>query len=178
MLETKKEYLMVPADEFYRDLFMFYKNNILGQICEGYSINQRVTATNFFTDFGIPGDYQKIIILINKGILKKEISEFVTGFKFDACVEEVDYLNNKKYTEKYYENTFNRRIKFSSSPNNVVCKEQVISFYRDLECADYLKQYIECMFNFFVNVQYQLGFPGKYDEEERHYTLLKRKLKI
>ncbi len=182
MENANTNYIMVSADDISRDLYIFYRDLIFGGWFESYSISDRISASDTFSKFNIPEDYQKIIISINKKLFRSKAKEFITDFKFDTSHMfrngEEKYLTVEKNVEKYDEKVLFNRIKLITPLNNIIDQEQVVSFYRTLDSNGYLKQYIEAVYNFFINISYQLGSPKKFDSDEKHYTLLKKKIDI
>ena len=62
MENANTNYIMVSADDISRDLYIFYRDLIFGGWFESYSISDRISASDIFSKFNIPEDYQKIII--------------------------------------------------------------------------------------------------------------------
>ena len=176
-MKKAEKYLLVPSTDLLKKDYYLVEENFGGWWTTAY-LNDYIEAEKVFDYFGLPEEYQKIIIKVNNYLFRKSAREFVTGFKFDELEEEkriracISYENLKGYSISGNQLLFDRiKLNTEAKYYNII---QVLKFLKQVDDAGYLEKYIQSLDNIFMNKLFSESMV--YAPNENEFRVIRRKI--
>lgn len=180
MKDEKAKYLIIDSTEIHKQLYKVKREYALNDFYNTYTPDRIINAEEVFSKYGIPEEFQKIIVKVSTPFFTKhEAQEYTMGFPFDITASKIERENNKKYINAsnrpifYDSQVFSRTIKFKTQ-FKYSNYEEVMDFLGRIDDSGYLKEYLQAikdLFNIRVDLDYIIEV---WNEEKNPQKTLKR----
>lgn len=185
MKEEKTKYLLVPADSVMQSLYIKRKESGFNDNWVDAYWKEDIISSEVFNRFDVPEEYQKLIVKVNSNLFGKQISDFITGIRFDIWKIYKD--NNYKRIDAYISREDSDLHHMMSKPfiYNRISFDTILDYHSYTDVLDflkrinddrYLKAYLDSITNIMLNKYYDRN-NNVFNTKEETYELVKRRIK-
>jgi len=184
MKDEKAKYLIIDSTEIRKQLYNVKREFAFNDWDNVYTSDRIIDAKEIFDKYGIPEEFQKIIVKINiPFFIKYEAEEYTMGFRFDITAGRIEKENNDKYISVsnypvlYDNQVFRNKIKFKTQLKYFKFNE-VIDFLIKIDDRGYLRSYLESIKEFFdiaLDLDYLYEVWNQEKSAKKALTLYRKK---